>query len=73
MAEVDGAVDHPDRAGKATVHRIIAQQMGVGLDRPEIVDRDDLEVVAPALVDGPQNQPTDTAETVDRDANGHFS
>jgi hypothetical protein len=34
--------------------RVIAQQVGVGLDRAEIVDRDDLDVLAARLDDGAQ-------------------
>jgi hypothetical protein len=38
-------------AGEAAVHRIVAQEMGVGFDRPEIVDADDHNVLAPGFQD----------------------
>ena len=57
-----------DLAAKAAMHAVVFQQMRVGLDRAEIVDRDDLQIVAPLLVERAQHQPADAAEAVDRDA-----
>ena len=51
--------------GKAAMHAVIAQQMGVGLDRAQIVDGDDLDIAPPAFHDRPQHQPPDAAEAVD--------
>ena len=54
------------------MHEVEAEQMGVGLDRAEIVDADDLDVLAPGFDDGAQDVAADAAEPVDRDPNGHF-
>src|SRR6266700_7840972 len=45
--------------------------MRIGLDWAQIVDRHDLDVLAPTFDDGAQHQPADAAKTVDRDTNGH--
>ena len=45
--------------------------MGVGLYRAEIVDGDDLDVVALGFVDGAQHIAADTAKSVDRDPDCH--
>jgi len=47
--------------------------MGVGLDRAEVVDADDLDVLAAGLGDGPQDVAADAAKTVDSDADCHVS
>ena len=54
------------------MHRIVAQQMGVGLDRAEVVDGDDLDVVAAGLVDGAQDVAANAAKSVDRDPDCHI-
>ena len=54
------------------MHRIVAQQMGVGLDRAEIVDGDDLDVVASGFVNGAQDIAANTAKSVDRDPDCHI-
>ena len=51
--------------GKRPWTRIVAQQMRVGLDRPEIVDADDLDILAPAFGDRAQHKAADAAEAVD--------
>ncbi len=51
-ADVDRVAIDRDRAGEAAVHRIVAKQVGVGLDRAEIVDGDDPDIRTPALGDG---------------------
>ena len=43
--------------------------MGVGLDRGEIVDADDLDVVTSRFGNGAQHIATDAAEPVDTDTN----
>ena len=48
------------------MHAVIAQQMGVGLDRAQIVDRHDFDVAASRFHDRPQHQPADAAKAVDR-------
>jgi hypothetical protein len=45
--------------------------MGVGLDRAEIVDGDDLDVGALGLIDRPQHVAANAAKSVDRDPDCH--
>jgi hypothetical protein len=52
--------------------RIEAQQMGVGLDRAEIVDRDDFDVLAAGFDDGAQDVAADAAEAVDGNLDSHL-
>ena len=52
--------------------RIEAQQMGVGLDRAEIVDADHLDILAAGLGDGAQYIAADAAKPVDRDPDCHL-
>jgi hypothetical protein len=47
--------------------------VGVGFDRAQIVDRDDLDVGAAFLDDGPQDVAPDPAEAVDRHLDCHGS
>ena len=58
---------------KAAMHRVVAQQMGVGLDGAEIVDRHDLEVGAAGLDDIAQHVAPDASESVDRHSQSHGS
>jgi hypothetical protein len=60
-----------DVAGKPTVHGIEPQQMGVGLDRTEIVDGDNLNVRAPRFGDRAKDIAADAAKSVDCDSNRH--
>ena len=60
-----------DLAGEAAVDAVEAQQVGVGLDRAEIVDRHDLDVLAARFDDGAQDVAADAAESVDRNPNCH--
>ena len=76
--DLDLAVAAADRialdlylAREAAVNGIKAQQMGVGLDRSEIVHRHDLDIVASRLDDGTQHVAADPAEPVDGDPNRH--
>src|SRR5205823_1754102 len=75
---LDGAVAAANRValdrhftGKAAVHRIVAQQMRIGLDRREIVDGDDFGIVALGFDDRTQDIAADTAESINGNANGH--
>ena len=63
VADVDGVALDRHLAGEAAVHGVVAQQMGVGLDRAEIVDADDLDVLAAGFDDGAQHVAADAAET----------
>ena len=53
------------------VDRVVTQQVGVGLDRPEIVDRHDLDVLAPGFDDRAQDVAADAAEAVDGNLHRH--
>ena len=53
------------------MHGIESQQMGIGLDRTEIVDGDDLNVVAIRFGNCAQDIPADTSKSVDSDFNRH--
>jgi len=57
--------------GELAVHAVIAQQVRIGLDRTQIVDRHHFDVVATAFDDGPENVAADAAKTIDCDAYGH--
>ena len=57
--------------GKAAMHAVVAQQMGVRLDAAEVVDGDDLDIRPPALDDGAQHQAPDAAKPVDENLDGH--
>ena len=56
---------------EAAMDAVEAQQMGVGLNRPEVVDGDHFDVRAARLIDGAQNIAPDAPEPVDRDTNRH--
>ncbi len=71
VAEVDRVAIDGDSAGEAAMHGIETQQMGIGLDRAEIVDADDFDVLAAGLGDGAQHIAADTAKPVDRDPDYH--
>ena len=73
VANADGVALNLYLAGEAAVHGIISQKVRVGLDRPEVIDRDHLDILAAAFDDGPENVAADAAESVDGDVNGHFS
>ena len=70
-ADVDPVLARRDRAGEAAVHGVIAEQVGVGLYRTQVVDRHDLDVLAAVLDDRAKDEAADAAEAVDGDANGH--
>src|SRR3984885_12539559 len=72
VAAIDAVTLDRDLAGKAAVDRIVAQQMRVGFHRREIVDRQNLEILAPGLNGGPQNVAADAAKAVDGYAYGHL-
>src|SRR5437763_1371349 len=50
---------------EAAVHAVEPQQMRIGLDRPEIVDADDLNLAVLVLVSRAQDKAADAAESVD--------
>jgi len=70
-ADVDAVASDRDRAREAAVSAVVAEQVGVGFDRAQVVDRHHLDVAPPMLDDGAQHQPADAAKAVDGDAKGH--
>ena len=58
---------------EAAMHAVVAQQMRIGLDRAEIVDGDDVDVLAAGFMDGAQDVAADAAKSVDGNSDGHFS
>ena len=55
------------------MHAVKAQKVGVGLDRPEIVDGDDFDILAAALDDGAQHIAPNAAKSIDRDLHCHVT
>ena len=50
---------------------VVAEQVRIRLDAAEVVDRDALDIVAPALDHRAQHQAADAPEPVDGDLHGH--
>src|SRR5690606_17252026 len=71
-ADVDGIAVDLYFAWKAAVYGIEAQQMSIGFNWSEIVNRYNLNVLTPALSDGAQDVAPDAAKTVDGDSDSHF-
>src|SRR5581483_6061457 len=71
QAHVHGIAVHDDVAGEAAVHAVVAQQVGVGVHRTQVVDRHHLDVAARMLDDRAKNQAADAAKPFDGDANSH--
>ena len=69
--DIDRVALDRDRTGEAAMDTVIADEMGIGLDRTEIVDRDDFDIGAARFDDRPKHIATDAAKTVDCDANCH--
>ncbi|MHC2730800.1 hypothetical protein ACVIEO_004309 [Rhizobium leguminosarum] len=59
------------RCREAAVDRVVAQQVGVGFNRAEIVDGDDFDVGAAGFDDGAKDVAADAAETVDGNLDCH--
>ena len=72
VAAIDRVALDRDLAGEAAVHGIVAQQVRVGLDRGEIVDGDDFDILALGFDDGAQDIAADAAKSVDGNANRHI-
>jgi len=47
------------------VDAVISEEMRIGCDRAEVVDRNNLDVLAASLMQGAQDQPTDASKAVD--------
>jgi hypothetical protein len=54
------------------MHGIETEQMGIGLNRSDIVYRDDLDISAAGFHGCPQHKSADTAESINGDPDGHF-
>jgi hypothetical protein len=67
--DVDGhrVADDIDNAGEAAVHAVIAEQMRVRLDTPQIVDQDRDKVVVAVPDEGAQSETSDAAKLLDGD------
>ncbi len=70
-ADVDRIARNRDLGGEAAVDRVVAQQMRIGFDRAQVVDRHDLDIIAPRFDDRAQHVPTDPAKAVDRYLDSH--
>ena len=57
--------------GQLAVNGVVLKEMGVGLYRAEIVDRDHFDVPPVMLDDRAQNQAADAAKPIDGNTNGH--
>ena len=67
-----GQLNYPpigDLVREAAMHRVEAQQMGVGFDGRQVVDADHLDIRAARLDDGAQHIAADAAESIDADTN----
>ena len=62
---------HAHLRRETAMHAVIAQQMGVGFDRPQVIDGHHLDVAAPRFHDRPQHKTADAAEAVDCNAGSH--
>ena len=61
------------RSGKLAVRGVVTGQVGIGLGIPQVVDRDDADLVgAAALVQSPQDVPADPAVAVDSYIYSHY-
>ncbi len=58
-------------AGETAVNAVETEQVGVGLDGAQIVDRHNFEVGAPGFDDGAQDVAPDASETVDGHLHAH--
>ena len=70
-ADIDRVAVDLDLAVEAAVHGVEAEEVGVGLDRAEIVDRHDLDVLAARFHDRPHDVAADATEAVDCNPNCH--
>src|SRR5690606_2111917 len=71
VADADRVAADLDLLGETAMHAVIAHQVGVGLDRAEVVDGDDVDVLAAGFIDGADDVAADAAETVDGNLHGH--
>ena len=62
----------PHLVREAAMNAVIPEQMRVGLDRPEIVDGNDVDVLAAGFIDGAHDIAADAAKSVDGNSDGHI-
>ena len=64
-ADIDRGIAGGDVGWETPMHAVVFKEMRVGRDGPEIVNRNDLDVLAPGLVQRAQDQPADAPKAVD--------
>jgi len=62
---------HFHGAGEAAMRGVVARQVGVGVNRTQVVDRDDLHVFATAFIERTQHIAPDSSVPVDPDLDRH--
>src|SRR6516162_8814547 len=72
-ADIYPIVAGRDLTGEPAVHAVISKEVGVGLDRAEIVDPNHLDLGVLVLVGRPQDQPANAAKAVNRHPYRHGS
>src|SRR5271166_3561541 len=70
-ADDDHVAVNDDLMGKTAVHGVETKQVRVGLHRAEVVDRDDLDILAARLDHRTQHEPPDPSKAVNRYLRGH--
>ena len=70
-ADVEGIALDLHLAREAAMDAVEAQQMGIGLDRAEVVDGHHVDVLAAGFVDGAHDVAADAAKSVDGYSDSH--
>jgi hypothetical protein len=70
-AGVHPALAGGDLAVEAAMDAVVFQEMRVGLDRTQIVDRNHLEIVDAPLIERAEDEPPDAPEPIDGNPNSH--
>ncbi len=70
-ADIENAALNRDIAGEGAMHRIIFQEMRIGLDRSQIVERDDGDIVPSGFMYRPKDIAADPAKPVNAHPNSH--
>jgi hypothetical protein len=66
-----GTIAGGNLTGETPVHAVVFEEMRIGRDGAEVIDRDDLNVLALGLVRRAQDQPANAAKAVDRNSDCH--
>src|SRR5438270_8606612 len=64
-ADIHPTVAAGHLTGEAAVHAVVAQEMSVAFDRPEIIDPDDFDLAVLVFVSRTQDKAADAAASVD--------